>query len=49
VRLAFVQMAALRAKALDSLARVDLLLVPSALTHWTQGMDVMGLQATISS
>ncbi|KAG2426165.1 hypothetical protein HXX76_013146 [Chlamydomonas incerta] len=29
-------MAALRARALDSLARVDVLLVPTALAHWTQ-------------
>lgn len=29
-------MAVLRARALDSLARVDVLLVPTALTHWTQ-------------
>ncbi|GLI71220.1 hypothetical protein VaNZ11_016284 [Volvox africanus] len=29
------QMAVLRARALDELSRVDLLLVPTALTHWT--------------
>ncbi|PNW79614.1 hypothetical protein CHLRE_08g360100v5 [Chlamydomonas reinhardtii] len=29
-------MAVLRARALDALARVDVLLVPTALTHWTQ-------------